>query len=266
MTWTGSAYPSAKGAQIARLVADLDSTSLRGWIIDLRQHFGGSYEAGLIGLQAFLPEGRLFGFALPREDGSFAISEWIERHGAQFTLASEERGLGDATVAGSSNSEWTGSVVAETPPLPHVLHSASAPVAVLTSSSTASAAEMLLIALRQNPNVRVFGEPTSGVNTDVAGRSLPDGSVLVFSRAYVADPGGHIYSGSASPCLPGEPIAPDVARAVPHMDGAWQVQQEADRMCQLGPDAYHTARYDPAYVAALAWIREATPNPVVGSP
>jgi hypothetical protein len=255
--WLTTDYIVAKGTELLRVVDGLDETAPRGWVIDLRQHYGGSVGAGLLGLQALLPEGRLFGFSYPHEGGVLTTDAWVERQGAQFVW-----------VYRDSGGVQTESVIAGISARPRGFRDPNVPIAVLTSASTASAGEALLVALRQNLRVRVFGEATSGINTGRDAFMLPDGSALIVSTSYLADPDGHIYRGTGETyaldpwgpttyCLPGERIAPDVVKAVPHWGDA---QYEAERMRTLGPQAYMSPRYDPAYQAALAWIRgETTP-------
>jgi carboxyl-terminal processing protease len=247
-------FACARGREIRSLVAELAAQNPTGWVIDLRWNSGGSLMADLIGFADLLPEGRLLGFAAPNPDGACEIDSWVEKKGAIF--------LSSSVGAAGTQSE---SVVVDLSDAPPVPQRSVVPIAILTSPNTASAAEMLLVALRQNLNVRTFGEPTSGISTSRAAKELPDGSVLYVSTAYLADPLGHIYRGPSESTLvvapgttsllrvPGEPIRPDVAKANPHWDSALH---EVERMTALGPQAYMEPRYDPAYRAALAWIRE----------
>lgn len=251
------AYIRAKGAAIAHVVEALDERAPSGWIIDLRQHSGGSDVAGLIGLHAFLPKGRLFGFApvfaSDIGEGSVEVGTWIEWDGKRF-----------CEVAASGPFSSFRHPIAYLPVPEYVLSKAEAPVAVLTSGLTASAAEMILVALRQNPHVRVFGEPTAGVSTNRLGYELSDGSHFLFSTEYLAAPDGHVYWDpfrirreepgrlGGWPCVAGERIQPDVAAYVPRWG---DIDHEVSEMQKLGPDAFLKTWYDPAYMAALAWIR-----------
>jgi hypothetical protein len=249
-------YIRAKGEEVCRIVENLDRDAPQGWIIDLRQHDGGSYQAGCIGLHSFLPNGRLVGYAYPGYDGTLEADIWIEREGDRFYRTIEW---------GFSSNPRT--LVFTLPVAEHILSRPEAPVAVLTSAATASAAEVLLVALRQNPNVRVFGEPTSGVSTVRDGYELPDGSLLLFSSGYLAAPDGHVYRDPSRtswagvrrlqdlPCVSGERIQPDVLAYVPQWS---DVAHEVEEMQRLGPEAFLDTWYDPAYEAALAWIRDAT--------
>lgn len=56
------------------------------------------------------------------------------------------------------------------------------PVAILTSQLTASAAEVLTLALRELPTVTLIGEPTSGSVSNVMGVKLPNGWELGLSN------------------------------------------------------------------------------------
>lgn len=252
------AYNRAKGEEIARVVEALDECAPSGWIIDLRQHSGGSYVAGLIGLHSFLPKGRLFGYAyaVPPEidEGGVEVGTWIEWDGKRF-----------CEVAASGLFSSFRHPIAYLPVPEYTLSNAETPVAVLTSGLTASAAEMTLVALRQNPHVRVFGEPTAGASTDRIGYELADGSRFLFSTEYLAAPDGHVYWDpfrirredparfGGWPCVSGERIQPDVAAYVPRWGDA---EHEVSEMQRLGPEAFLETWYDPAYKSALAWILE----------
>ncbi len=152
--WLTTDYILAKGTELLRVVEELDETAPRGWVVDLRQHYGGSVGAGLSGLQALLPSGRLFGLSHPHEGGVLTTDAWVERQGAQSVCVYRDGG-----------GVHTGSVIAGISARPRGFRDPDVPIADLTSASTASAGEALLVALRQNLRARVFGEATSGSNT-----------------------------------------------------------------------------------------------------
>jgi C-terminal processing protease CtpA/Prc len=75
------------------------------------------------------------------------------------------------------------------------------PIVVFTSKRTASSGEGILIALKNNPNVRIFGEPTAGLTTANGNYPLKDGAELIITSAIFTDKNGKLY---------GDKIMPDV--------------------------------------------------------
>jgi carboxyl-terminal processing protease len=80
------------------------------------------------------------------------------------------------------------------------------PIAILTSSSTASAGELAMVGFAGRPGVRTFGDTTFGVPSGNVGRSLPDGSFLAVTNTLDIDRTGRTYSG---PIVPDEPVVMD---------------------------------------------------------
>ena len=87
-------------------------------------------------------------------------------------------------------------------------------VAVLSDQSNMSAGESTLISFMGRPDVRVFGAPSCGLSTGVAGLAMRDGATLWLARSIMADRTGRKYGGAV---LPDENITnqtQQVARAV----------------------------------------------------
>jgi carboxyl-terminal processing protease len=117
-----------------------------GIILDLRSNGGGDAEAMADVISPFL------------EDGS-ALGRFVDRSGAAFELHSY---LGKLWPSGSA---------------------ISLPIVVLTSESTASAAEIMASALKGKRSARVIGSATCGCVLAIRSRhSLPDGGVLDVSE------------------------------------------------------------------------------------
>ena len=91
--------------------------------------------------------------------------------------------------------------------LPHneLIRFAGQPFAVVMTPQTASAGEMLAIALRGEPGVRWFGQPSWGATTGNTVETLPDGATVLLTVAR--------YGFGTEPALRGK-LMPDVPAAV----------------------------------------------------
>lgn len=151
------------------LVEALDAgiaRGVRGWVVDLRQNSGGTMWPMLSGLEPLL-RGQSLGFFQTR-DGSRRA--WRNK-------------VPDTAVA--------------------VRSLADTPVAVLTSSRTASSGEAVALAFRGRPRTRSFGEATNGLSTANRGHGLKDGTVLLLTGSVFLDRNGQ---GDGSPVRPDEAV------------------------------------------------------------
>jgi len=73
------------------------------------------------------------------------------------------------------------------------------PVYLLTAERTASAAEILTLAMMALPNVTRIGRPTLGIFSDDLAKHLPNGWVTSLSNEIYADPNGIVYEGAGVP-------------------------------------------------------------------
>lgn len=73
------------------------------------------------------------------------------------------------------------------------------PVMLLTSSSTASAAETFTIAMRELPHVTIIGEPTHGALSDILSKTLPNGIEVNMSNEFYFSPAGEWFEGIGVP-------------------------------------------------------------------
>lgn len=115
-----------------------------GWIIDVQGNRGGSIGPLFAGLSAFVPEGKILSFR--------------DRNGRIVSTASMIGGTvkqSSTLMGGATESYSVGASVAKF----HV------PVAVLQSSSTASAGEFAVARLRAQKRVQTFGERTAGLTS-----------------------------------------------------------------------------------------------------
>ena len=86
---------------------------------------------------------------------------------------------------------------------------ATGPLVVLVGTGTASAGEMLLMALMGEERVRTFGQTSYGMSTANVTYPLPDGATLVLTQSRYALGNGPVYRGGIPPMQPapnGEPV------------------------------------------------------------
>lgn len=67
------------------------------------------------------------------------------------------------------------------------------PVILLASESTVSAGEIFVMAMRELPNVEIWGEPTSGELSDILSRELPNGWSIGMSHERYLTAGGELF-------------------------------------------------------------------------
>ncbi|WP_323137732.1 S41 family peptidase [Streptomyces sp. NEAU-H22] len=163
-------------------VAKADRPNACGWVIDLRRNRGGNMWPMLAVVGPILGDGDV---------GSF-----IDADGKKTVWSIEK---GSPRLDGDSTG-WVTS-----PPV----GGGSAPVAVLTSRSTASSGEAVTVAFRGRPDTRSFGEDTTGVPTSNARHRLSDGAILNLTEGMDADRTGRAYD---SPIPPDQPVVDDLGR------------------------------------------------------
>lgn len=129
----------------------------RGLILDLRWNEGGSDEVGLL----------IAGLMTWSDRPGFSK---CARNGAAFTPAQHTR-------------------------IHHSAQAFSGPVVVLTSPLTASAAENLVMMLKDYPTVLIVGDRTAGVHSDPLIKSLPNGWRFTLSNEAFTAPDGFDYEG-----------------------------------------------------------------------
>ena len=110
-------------------------------------------------------------------------------------------------LAFSKQTRTTGGYTAPFEARVQPLGSLTQPVYLLNSGFTASAAEVLTLALQDLPQVTVIGEPTRGVFSDIMDLRLPNGWVLGLSHQRYFGADGAQYEGTG--------IVPDEASPFP---------------------------------------------------
>lgn len=73
------------------------------------------------------------------------------------------------------------------------------PIALLTSNSTVSAAEVFTLMMRALPNVTVIGESTQGALSDALEKELPNGITFSLSNQYYFSPEGEWFEHTGIP-------------------------------------------------------------------
>jgi carboxyl-terminal processing protease len=161
-----------------------------GWVVDLRRNRGGYIFPMLTAAGPLLapPEGGVVGGKIDARD---RFERWVYGTGAMRLIQPGETQPGEplATVA-----------------QPFIPAKWDVPVAVLTSSLTASAGEGVTLAFRSRPNTRSFGEPTTGLTTNNVLIALPDNALVIVTNATLTDRTGESFDG---PIAPDQPVAVD---------------------------------------------------------
>lgn len=159
-------------------IAGLESQAC-GWIIDLRENFGGTTPTMIYALLPLLPEGDLYGSVYPS-----GTESWFGRQGDMLVYTSD-----DMTTPLALDVDV---------PFPSI-ENPDAPIAVLVGPRTMSAAEWTTIALSGRDNTRSFGQPTAGLTTGQYGIAMLDGSTLMLTTNAAIDTDGNVYTGKLQP-------------------------------------------------------------------
>ena len=141
----------------------------KGIIIDLRMNTGGNTAPMVSGIGPFFHIS-LLGYGVDR-DGNL-----LEPTKLKDGILLDEKGNKMVTIKNSCPTSKT------------------IPIAVLIGRSTVSSGEILAVYLKQQANVKFFGEPTAGFCNATEGFSFMNGKgYLLLSVNRVADAGKHIY-------------------------------------------------------------------------
>ncbi len=158
-----------------------------GWIVDLRTNGGGNAWPMLAVAAPLLDDGDVVG--LRSREGETA---WARIEGG-----------GVVATPGGPGTETPGGFTID------------APVALLTSTATASAAEIVAIAFAGQADTVRVGAPTAGLTTGNEIRELSDGAWLVLTTSYDVDRTGRVYDGPLEPDVVAPPgsVPSDLERA-----------------------------------------------------
>lgn len=162
--------------QLRSCVSTFRNAPVKAWIVDLRGNGGGNMWPMIVGIGQIIGAGTLGYFE--QRDGS---SSWFYRQGRAgiVTRGNEHElfNISDGRSDFSSNS----------------------PIAVLIDAGTASSGEAVAISFRGRPNVRFFGEETSGLSTGNETIPLSDGASLYLTTSVEADRNKHVYTNGIIP-------------------------------------------------------------------
>ncbi|HFE9852571.1 S41 family peptidase [Enterococcus faecalis] len=126
--------------ELLRLIQD----SSGDLVIDLTNNTGGSREPMIVGVSSLIPDGELF--------------KEIDNKQNSYPLFLKDKKL----IGGIPGSLWEGINGFDFLNMPKKLNQK---IAVLINHKTASAAENVLVALKNNENVKIFGESSAGLTT-----------------------------------------------------------------------------------------------------
>lgn len=187
------------------VLREVDSPAVCGWILDLRLNLDGSYVPMVSTLGPILGNGPFWG--------------WVDREGSTFMVSYEDGSIVDD--AGYLLADYLA------PGTRYLPASASPPVAVLTSSTTASSGEVTTVAFVGRPNTRSFGEQTAGFTVGNTTYLLWDGTLLALAESAYVDRNGKAYLHGV---IPDQRVAND-----------WATFRTPD---------------DPVIAAASAWLQQ----------
>ncbi|MFE7358349.1 S41 family peptidase [Streptomyces sp. NPDC057543] len=177
-------------------VAKANRPTACGWVIDLRRNGGGNMWPMLAVAGPVLGDGNVGGFV----DAKGKKSVWSIEKGSP-RLDGESKGWGASAPVGAG----------------------SAPVAVLTSRSTASSGEAVAVAFRGRPDTRSFGQDTTGVPTGNQAHRLSDGALLNLTEVKDTDRTGRAYD---APIPPDEVVADNLDREGSYQDPVLEAATE----------------------------------------
>ena len=155
-------------------IFDLNKNQLIGWILDLRENFGGNMWPMLAALEGLL-DGPTVGYSENRKKHrtTWSVNNGGSRIDSQ--IVSSSMYLCDAKLQS------------------HL------PLAFLTSAKTCSSGEAVVVSLKGRRRSRQFGTPTCGLSTGNKGYQLPCGATLWLTTAVFVDRNGVLYGGKIEP-------------------------------------------------------------------
>lgn len=175
------------------LIRSLDQNSPCGYVLDLRYNYGGSIFPMVAGLSPLMGNAVITG----SQNG---LAGWgVDYEGSTYRLYSLNGGVG-ISVNGLS----AGDSIAINPlshaTNPYTLQRPNTPVAILTDTVSASAAEFITLSFRGGSvPFRTFGTGTFGVTTTPYHHQFADSGFLNIAAALMMDRTGHVYGGSLLP-------------------------------------------------------------------
>lgn len=158
---------------ITEKIASQNTKNTKGWIVDLRDNFGGNMWPMLVAIGPLLSEGGQ-GYFFDAEDQA---TQWQYRNGKAYA---------DAKVLAENKKTIT-------------LIQRPAKIAVLTNAQTASSGEAMTVVFKGNANTKSFGEKTYGVSTGCESFTLSDGSRINLATSVFVDRNKQKYGSRITP-------------------------------------------------------------------
>ncbi len=155
------------------LIKQMDEQGVCGWIVDLRNGFGGNVWGMTAAAGPFLSEGEIGKFQGPANVWSKA---WTYRDG----------------VVREDDQVWFQT-------RNYKLKDANQPLAILTSEMTVFAGQMMAIVLRAQPNTRVFGTNAPNTASFIMQNELSDGAFIYLESGRTVDRHGKVFDQSFTP-------------------------------------------------------------------
>ncbi|MFZ1380003.1 MAG: S41 family peptidase [Saprospiraceae bacterium] len=160
-----------------------NNNTIKGWIIDLRDNFGGNMWPMMVAIGCFLDHG-IQGYFVGADNKAF---EWRYEQGKAYL----------DTI-----------ILAETKQLISLCRKTK--VAVLINNQTASSGEAMAVLFKGYTDAKIFGVPTFGVSTGCESYTLSDGSRINLATSVFADRNKRKYGGAVYPditCSENETLA-----------------------------------------------------------
>ncbi len=161
--------------RIRNALKDIDEhPNLSGWIIDLRDNFGGKASTFALGI-APLYKDSVIGYSLNNK-GEYAIHKILEN---TYYYGDKIIGKIDSISTSINNDNKR--------------------IAILINEKTASLGEFTALSLKFQNNTMLFGTKTRGLTTDILVFQFVSGSILGLSTAHWCDKNKTIINGSIIP-------------------------------------------------------------------
>lgn len=162
-------------SDIANHINTVNSSKIKGWIIDLRANTGGNMYPILLGLKGFLGNNTMIGgFRNAKNENT---GNWEIKNNELYI---DDNLLKSTFIINS--------------PIPQDI-----PIVILSGYYTASAGEMTVIAFRGRNKTYVVGEPTANYTTAVIGFKINSFAGINLSTDYVVDRKSNIYKSYVTP-------------------------------------------------------------------
>jgi len=159
---------------ISSQLGSIDSEQLSGWVVDLQRNHGGNMWPMLAGLAPLLNVSVAGYF----RDGDGIDTPW--------TIGKSHVGIADSVVLDMGQ---------DISPV----RQSNLPIAVLTSNSTCSSGEAIVVAFRGSQTSRQFGTPTFGLSTANGSFELSDGSMIWLTTSTFVDSTNREYGSRIFP-------------------------------------------------------------------